>query len=45
MAEAMTEAPLNIVPTLPQPGNYGVSHGSGMVGELIRHATESWATP
>lgn len=25
------------------PGNYGVSHGSGMVGELIRHATESWA--
>lgn len=27
----------------PQPGNYGVSHGSGMVGELIRHATESWA--
>src|SRR5215469_1050676 len=31
----MTDAPL--------PGNYGVSHGSGMVGELIRHATESWA--
>lgn len=32
--------------TLPaglRPGNYGVSHGSGMVGELIRHATESWA--
>jgi hypothetical protein len=27
----------------PQPGCYGVSHGSGMVGELIRHATESWA--
>jgi len=27
----------------PQPGNYGVSHGSGIVGELIRHATESWA--
>ena len=27
----------------PLPGNYGVSHGSGMVGELIRHATESWA--
>lgn len=26
-----------------QPGNYGVSHGSGIVGELIRHATESWA--
>ena len=26
-----------------KPGNYGVSHGSGMVGELIRHATESWA--
>ena len=25
------------------PGNYGVSHGGGMVGELIRHATESWA--
>lgn len=29
--------------TDPQPGNYGVSHGGGMVGELIRHATESWA--
>lgn len=26
-----------------QPGNYGVSHGGGIVGELIRHATESWA--
>lgn len=26
-----------------KPGNYGVSHGGGMVGELIRHATESWA--
>jgi uncharacterized protein YycO len=25
------------------PGNYGVSHGSGMVGELIRSATQSWA--
>jgi uncharacterized protein YycO len=22
---------------------YGVSHGSGMTGELIRHATSSWA--
>jgi uncharacterized protein YycO len=22
---------------------YGVSHGSGMAGEIIRHATESWA--
>ncbi len=39
----MTEPPLIPVPTVPQPGNYGVSHGSGMVGELIRHATESWA--
>jgi hypothetical protein len=32
--------------TLPaglKPGNYFVSHGSGIVGELIRHATESWA--
>ena len=27
----------------PQPGDYGVSHGSGMVGELIRTATQSWA--
>lgn len=27
----------------PQPGDYGVSHGTGIVGELIRHATESWA--
>jgi uncharacterized protein YycO len=26
-----------------QPGCYGVSHGSGIIGELIRHATESWA--
>lgn len=25
------------------PGCYGVSHGSGLPGELIRHATESWA--
>jgi len=25
------------------PGCYGVSHGSGITGELIRHATESWA--
>jgi uncharacterized protein YycO len=25
------------------PGDYGVSHGSGITGELIRHATESWA--
>src|SRR6516162_438821 len=25
------------------PGSYGVSHGSGIAGELIRHATESWA--
>jgi uncharacterized protein YycO len=24
-------------------GCFGVSHGSGMLGELIRHATESWA--
>ena len=27
----------------PRPGNYGVTHGSGLAGELIRHATESWA--
>src|SRR6266571_2427384 len=39
----VTDEPLNIVPTLPLPGNYFVSHGSGMVGQLIRHATESWA--
>ena len=26
-----------------QPGCYGVSHGSGLTGELIRHATELWA--
>lgn len=25
------------------PGTYGVSHGGGITGELIRHATESWA--
>ena len=28
---------------MPRPGNYFVSHGSGLAGELIRHATESWA--
>jgi len=27
----------------PEPGDYGVSHGSGMAAELIRHATSSWA--
>ena len=36
-------APMTVTPTLPQRGNYGVSHGTGIVGELIRHATESWA--
>lgn len=25
------------------PGTPGVSHGSGLEGEIIRHATESWA--
>ena len=25
------------------PGCYGVSHGAGITGELIRHATGSWA--
>ncbi len=30
-------------PATPLPGDYGVSHGSGIIGELIRHATESWA--
>lgn len=25
------------------PGTFGVSHGSGMAGEIIRHATGSWA--
>lgn len=25
------------------PGCFGVSHGAGITGELIRHATESWA--
>ena len=25
------------------PGTFGVSHGGGITGELIRHATESWA--
>jgi uncharacterized protein YycO len=30
-------------PAAPLPGDYGVSHGSGIAGELIRHATESWA--
>jgi hypothetical protein len=26
-----------------QPGVFGVSHGGGVAGELIRHATGSWA--
>lgn len=26
-----------------RPGCFGVSHGSGLLGALIRHATESWA--
>lgn len=26
-----------------KPGVYGLSHGSGIAGELIRHATGSWA--
>jgi hypothetical protein len=26
-----------------QPGTFGVSHGGGVAGELIRHATGSWA--
>ena len=26
-----------------QPGTFGVSHGGGTAGELIRHATVSWA--
>lgn len=26
-----------------QPGVFGVSHGGGMAGEIIRHATGSWA--
>jgi len=34
---------MTVIPTVPQRGNYGVSHGTGIVGELIRHATESWA--
>jgi hypothetical protein len=25
------------------PGVFGVSHGSGMAGEIIRHAIGSWA--
>jgi len=36
-------APMSVAQGTPQPGNYGVSHGNGIVGELIRHATESWA--
>lgn len=35
--------PLHDPGARPKPGNYGVSHGGGLVGELIRHATESWA--
>jgi uncharacterized protein YycO len=34
---------MNVNPTTLAPGTYGVSHGSGIGGELIRHATESWA--
>jgi hypothetical protein len=24
------------------PGSFGISHGGGITGELIRHAAESW---
>jgi len=41
--DADMTAPMSVIPTVPQRGNYGVSHGTGIVGELIRHATESWA--
>jgi hypothetical protein len=35
--------PVMQIPSALKPGMYGVSHGSGMAGELIRHATASWA--
>lgn len=35
--------PVNAAALAPNPGDYGVSHGSGMIGELIRTATQSWA--
>lgn len=31
------------LPARLRPGMYGVSHGAGMAGEIIRHATASWA--
>lgn len=40
--EDLSRASAQLPPGL-LPGAYGVSHGSGMAGELIRHATESWA--
>jgi hypothetical protein len=33
----------NVDPSKLTPGVFGVSHGSGVAGELIRHATASWA--
>ena len=37
----MTEAPLNIVPTLPGPGTWGVTHGSGFLGDMIRYVEQA----
>ena len=31
------------VPFPAEPGTFGVCHGSGIVADVIRHATESWA--
>ncbi len=36
----MTGAPLNIVPTLPLPGTWGVAHGSGFLGDMIRYVEQ-----
>jgi hypothetical protein len=43
MTQAPSQPPLGTANPFPQAGCYGVSHGAGLVGELIRHATESWA--
>ena len=34
---------LSNVPFPTQPGTFGVAHGSGLVADVIRRATESWA--
>ncbi len=37
----MADAPLSFVPTLPLPGTWGVTHGSGFLGDMIRYVEQA----